>query len=136
MDFEGLRFEFAHVGINARTPEEALRMKSFFDALPGCGEFRETASAWLSGDNKMELMKGLGKGSMGHLGLFVNDLPLAVKFLESIGLAVDPDTAQYTPDGELRLIYLKEEINGFRIHVGRKMAPSYVPPREEELPAE
>lgn len=40
---------------------------------------------------------------------------------------MDYDTARYDEDGKtIRLIFLKEEINGFRIHITVKKAPFYV----------
>ncbi len=51
---------------------------------------------------------------MGHLGFFVNDMPAAIAYLEEKGYPVDYDTARYDEDGKtIRLIFLKEEINGF-----------------------
>ena len=64
---------------------------------------------------------------MGHLGFFVNDMPAAIAYLEEKGYPVDYDTARYDEDGKtIRLIFLKEEINGFRIHITVKKAPFYV----------
>ena len=39
-------------------------------------------------------------------------------YLEEKGYAMDPSTARYEADGKtLMLIYLKEEMNGFAIHL-------------------
>ena len=48
-------------------------------------------------------------------------------FFRTTGYPVDYDTARYDEDGKtIRLIFLKEEINGFRIHITVKKAPFYV----------
>ena len=36
-----VKFEFAHVGINAQTPEEGVRMKDFFTEIMGYHDYRE-----------------------------------------------------------------------------------------------
>ena len=36
-----VKFEFAHVGINAQTPEEGVRMKNFFTEIMGYHDYRE-----------------------------------------------------------------------------------------------
>lgn len=122
-----VKFEFAHVGINAQTPEEGVRMKDFFTEIMGYHDYREISAGFFTVDNKMELLKIMGKGTMGHLGFFVNDMPAAIEYLEEKGYPVDYDTARYDEDGKtIRLIFLKEEINGFRIHITVKKAPFYV----------
>ena len=124
-----VKFEFAHVGINAQSPEEGARMKDFFTDVMGYDNYREIPASYFTVDNKMELMKKMGKGSMGHLGFFVNDMPKAIEYLEEKGYPVDYNTARYDADGTtLRLIFLREEINGFRIHITVKKAPFYVEP--------
>ena len=128
-----VKFEFAHVGINAQTPEEGKRMKDFFTDVMGYDNYREIPASFFTSDNKMELMKKMGKGTMGHLGFFVNDMPEAIAYLESKGYAVDYDTARYAEDGKtIRLIFLKDEINGFRIHITVKTEPFYREPENTE----
>ena len=122
-----VKFEFGHVGINAQTPEEGVRMKNFFTEIMGYENYREIPASFFTEDNKMELMKKMGKGSMGHLGFFVESIPEAIEYLEEKGYPVDYSTARYDADGTtIRLIFLKEEINGFRIHITVKKAPFYV----------
>lgn len=128
-----VKFEFGHVGINARTPEEGARMKDFFTDVMGYDDYREIPASFFTSDNKMELMKGMGKGSMGHLGFFVNDIPEAIGYLESKGYEMDYATARYAEDGKtIRLIFLKEEINGFRIHITVKTKPFYSEPEHSD----
>ena len=88
-----VKFEFAHVGINAQTPEEGVRMKDFFTEIMGYHDYREIPAGFFTVDNKMELLKIMGKGTMGHLGFFVNDMPAAIEYLEEKGYPVDYDTA-------------------------------------------
>lgn len=80
-----VKFEFAHVGINAQTPEEGKRMKDFFTDVMGYDNYREIPASFFTSDNKMELMKKMGKGTMGHLGFFVNDMPEAIAYNSIVG---------------------------------------------------
>ena len=59
-----VKFEFAHVGINAQTPEEGARMKDFFTDVMGYHDYRDNQVAYFTVDNKMELMKIMGKGTI------------------------------------------------------------------------
>ncbi len=119
-----VRFEFGHVGINAQTEDEGKRMKDFFTDVMGYDDYREIPASYFTSDNRMELMKKMGKGTMGHLGFFVNDMQEAIAYLESKGYEMDYDTARFAPDGKtIRLIFLKEELNGFRIHITMKTEP-------------
>jgi len=131
-----VKFEFGHVGINAQTEEEGKRMKDFFTDVMGYDNYREIPASYFTNDNRMELMKKMGKGTMGHLGFFVNDIPEAIAYLESKGYELDYSTARYAEDGKtIRLIFLKEEINGFRIHITMKTEPFWKEQeRSEPLP--
>ncbi len=107
-----VKFEFAHVGINAQTPEEGVRMKNFFTEIMGYHDYREIPAGFFTVDNKMELLKIKGKGTMGHLGFFVNDMPAAIKYLDEKGYPVDYYTARYDEDGKtIRLIFLKPVVS-------------------------
>ena len=67
----------------------------------------------------MEAMKKTGKGRFGHIGMATPDCEAAVKDLESRGYEVDMSTAKYNPDGSLKVVYLKQEIGGFAVHIIR-----------------
>ena len=102
-----VKFEFGHVGINAQSPEEGEKMKRFFTEVMGYQNYREIPASYFTEDNKMELMKKMGKGSMGHLGFFVDDMPEAIRYLERLGYAMDYEHARYDEDGKtIKLIFL------------------------------
>ena len=130
-----VKFEFGHVGINAQSPEEGEKMKNFFTEVMGYQNYREIPASYFTEDNKMEHMKKMGKGSMGHLGFFVDDMPEAIRYLEGLGYAMDYEHARYDEDEKtIKLIFLQDEINGFRIHITVKKAPFYVENNAEALP--
>ena len=99
-------FAFAHVGVNANHKEEALRFLNFCREVLGL-DAEETPISYMVADSKM-----------GHIGFYTPDIQAAMTYLEEKGYAMDPSTARYEADGKtLMLIYLKEEMNGFAIHL-------------------
>ncbi len=60
-----VKFEFAHVGINAQTPEEGVRMKDFFTNVMGYHDYREISAGYFTVDNKMEIVKENGERNHG-----------------------------------------------------------------------
>ena len=80
---------------------------------------RDGANSVYAG-NAVEAMKKTGKGRFGHIGMATPDCEAAVKDLESRGYEVDMSTAKYNPDGSLKVVYLKQEIGGFAVHIIRK----------------
>ena len=129
-----LTFEFAHVGINAQSEEELTRLKDFFSLVLGYENYRELPISFFTGDNKIELMKMNGRGTMGHLGFFVNDMPKAIEQLEAKGYTLDYENARYDDKKNIELIYIQEEMNGFSIHLAVKKAPFYVEDEGRGLP--
>lgn len=116
-----VKFEFQHVGINAQTPEEGKLMKNFFADVMGYDHFEETPVAFFTEDKMMELMKINGRGSMGHLGFYVNDMDKAIAYLKDKGYDMEYESARYNEDGKtINFVFLKDEINGFRIHISTK----------------
>ena len=114
-DFFG-RFVY-NVGVNANHKEEALRFLNFCREVLGL-DAEETPISYMVADSKMELMNEGGRGRLGHIGFYTPDIQAAMAYLEEKGYAMDPSTARYEADGKtLMLIYLKEEMNGFAIHL-------------------
>ena len=110
-------FAFAHVGVNANHKEEALRFLNFCREVLGL-DAEETPISYMVADSKMEFMNEGGRGRLGHIGFYTPDIQAAMAYLEEKGYAMDPSTARYEADGKtLMLIYLKEEMNGFAIHL-------------------
>ena len=62
-------------------------------------------------------MKGEGRGTHGHIGISCNFVDRAKAYLEHKGIIFDDSSAAYTTDGHLKIIYFKDEIAGFAIHL-------------------
>lgn len=105
----------AHVGINAKNPEEATQIAEDFSLLMGLPAI-ETPKAVFSA-TLVETMKQNGRGTNGHIGFHVNDMPAAEKWFTERGFELNEESRALTPDGATRLIYFKREIGGFAIHL-------------------
>lgn len=105
----------AHVGINAQKPEEAEAVADRFSLLMGLPK-REMEPSFFSG-TLVEIMKQNGRGEKGHIGFHVDDLPTAEKWFEARGFEIDESSRRLMPDGSTFLVYFKEQIAGFAIHL-------------------
>ena len=109
-------FTLHHAGINAVDQQEAAALVEFF-----CQTFdfasRPSATGSSFAGECVEVMAGTGRGTKGHLAFYTPDINAAIAYLQERGIALDPDSAKYNSDGSLHLIYFKEEIGGFAIHI-------------------
>jgi 2-dehydro-3-deoxyphosphogluconate aldolase/(4S)-4-hydroxy-2-oxoglutarate aldolase len=111
-------FEVVHLGINQTNQEDAKKVADLFQDLFGFSETNTPISIFSS--PKIEIMKKKGAGECGHVAIGTSNITEAKKYLESKGVQFDPGTAVYTEAGKLKLIYLKNEIGGFAIHLIQK----------------
>lgn len=105
----------AHVGINATDPTDADRIAGEFSDLMGL-EARDTPVSVFS-DTLVETMKQNGRGTKGHIGFHVNDMVAAEKWFSEHGMEINEDSRALNADGTTRLVYFKQEIGGFAIHI-------------------
>ena len=113
----GLRL--AHVGINTTTPEEAAATADALCALLGIDRGEEPFPVSSFAGSLVEVMNNGGRGEKGHIGFHVDDLPTAEAWFAARGFEVNEASRTLCPDGSGRtyLIYFKEEIAGFAIHL-------------------
>lgn len=105
----------AHVGINAGTEEEAERIADRFALLMGLSKDEKPISVF--SDTLVETMKGGGRGTHGHIGFHVDDIAAAEAWFKARGFEVNEESRVLNPDGSTFLVYFKEEIGGFAIHL-------------------
>lgn len=105
----------AHVGINATDPADADRIAGEFSDLMGL-EMRDTPVSVFS-DTLVETMKQNGRGTKGHIGFHVNDMVAAEKWFGEHGMEINEESRALNADGTTRLVYFKQEIGGFAIHI-------------------
>lgn len=112
---EHFNMHIAHIGINAKDDEDAQRIANLLTTLFGLSQNDTDISIF--SDTLIETMKGCGRGEKGHIGLAVNNIPEAEEYFSSRGLTINEESRAYYPDGTLKLVYFKEEIAGFAIHL-------------------
>ena len=112
-----LGFELAHIGINCQNASEAEKTADAFDRL--FGFTKEIRPNSVFAGTEVEVMKSMGRGAKGHIGISTNSVPRAKNYLEMMGYAFDEESAKYNGT-KLRLIYLKDEIGGFAVHLTQK----------------
>ncbi len=111
----GLRV--VHVGMNCRNASEAEQIARRFCALfdlpylPG-----ETA---IFAGSFAECIKGPYLGAHGHIAIGTNNVDRAVFQLGRRGAEFDESSRKVDSSGRTTLIYLKEELGGFALHLTR-----------------
>lgn len=112
-----LGLEVKHIGINAGTPEKALKDAEMLSRLMGWPVDDHERAAFV-GDG-FEIMKVPFYGTNGHIAIACNSIKRARWHMERRGFVFNDDSA-IMKDGKLRAIYLKDEIAGFAIHLLQK----------------
>lgn len=105
----------AHVGINASNADEAEKIANLFTALMGLPTIEQPPSFFVG--TLVEVMKQNGRGTKGHIGFHVNNIPAAEKCFAGRGFEIDETSRRLNPDGSTFLVYFKDEIAGFAIHL-------------------
>ena len=113
-----LGFEVLHVGINAENDDAATKTANRFGELFGF-QANVLPHAIFSGQG-IEIMKAKGRGKNGHIAIVTNSIYRAKAFFERQGIELDADSIKNDEKGNMRLIYFKEEIGGFAIHLAQK----------------
>jgi 2-dehydro-3-deoxyphosphogluconate aldolase/(4S)-4-hydroxy-2-oxoglutarate aldolase len=111
-----LGFHVVHLGVNAGDAEAAGKAARFFSGIFGFAS-KDGGSSVFAGD-AIEIMKiEDARGKHGHIGIGTNSVVKAAAFLERQGIALDWDNAKKDAKGKITLLYLREEIAGFAIHI-------------------
>ena len=110
-----LGFELAHVGINAADAAEANGIANAFSTLFDMTKKEGNSSTFVN--NIIEVMKTPGYGEKGHIAIRTKFIDRAVRYLESKGVKMNPQSAKTDAKGALKAIYLQDEIGGFAVHL-------------------
>lgn len=113
-----LGFKLVHIGINCENKEQATKNAKLVSSLFGL-DYKEGNSSTFSGTD-FEFMHKPYYGKNGHIAIATNFPGRARAYLASQGVEFIEETAAYDDKGELKVIYLKEEICGFAIHLVKK----------------
>ena len=114
-----LGFELAHVGVNAENEEEAVKAANRFAFIFGMPAKVGNSSVFAG--SALEVMKTPYLGKNGHIAVKTNYIERAVNYLSIVlGVEFNEESAKRDAKGNLKAIYLKEEIGGFAIHLVQK----------------
>ena len=112
-----LGLEIAHVGINSADEAEAMDTATKLCKL--LGWTMKVGNSSIFAGTGIEVMKSPFRGTKGHIGIKTNFIVRAKAYLERQGFEFDESSAN-VKDGQLKAIYLKDEIAGFAIHLVQK----------------
>lgn len=110
-----LDYSLVHVGINCDNEGEAVNNCGCFTKAFGW-ETKVGNSSVFAG-TAIECMKTPFKGARGHIAVATNSVKRAVYQLHCKGIEADMSTAKYDASGRLTVVYLKEEVGGFAVHL-------------------
>lgn len=114
-----LGFELAHVGVNAADEAEAEKAANRFAYIFGMPAKAGNSSIFAG--SALEVMKTPYLGQNGHIAVRTNYIERAVNYLSTVlKVEFDEETAKKDNKGNLKAIYLKEEIGGFAVHLVQK----------------
>ena len=113
-----LGFELRHVGINCADEKESSCVADQFENLFGFTK-EDRGGAYFAGEF-IEVMKKPFYGEKGHIAIATHYPERAAYHLEKAGVEINWDSAGYQPDGSLRVVYLKNEVGGFAVHILQK----------------
>lgn len=110
-----LAYDIKHVGINCNDADEAMSVGKVFENyfnLP----IKDGNSSMFAG-TLVEIMKKQFLGTHGHIAISTNYPDRAFYHLQRKGVEFAMDTAKYDDKGRIKVVYLKEEIGGYAVHL-------------------
>ena len=111
-------FQFAHIGINTESNDEALKAARKFEILFGF-EIKAGSSSVFAGSG-INFLSRRDIEKSGYVGIFTNNVIRAKHYLERGGFEFAEDAAETNPSGKPTAIFLKEEIAGFAVRIMQK----------------
>ena len=110
-----LNFRIKHVGITSKDEAEAKKtatlLCSIFDF-----DYNDTELSIFTG-SAVEVMKFMGRGSLGHVAIGADNVDRAEYYLRQRGFSFDESTRRVDASGRTTFLYLKDEIGGFAFHL-------------------
>lgn len=113
-----LGFELKHVGINAANEDDAEKCADAFDDM--FGFTKKVGNSSVFAGSVVEVMKKPGFGKNGHIAIGCNNVDRAFYHLSKRGYTFNMDTAKYDDKGKLKVVYFKDELGGFAVHLVEK----------------
>ena len=110
-----LGFEIAHLGINAASEKSATEIAGLFGDAFGL-PIKNGNTSFFAG-TAVEVNKEPGRGAMGHVGIWTNNVERAIYYIGKRGYRMD----EFSPtNGRKTALYLDDEFGGFAVHLLQK----------------
>jgi len=111
-------FKVTHVGINTKDDADANNVADTFALF---GLEKKVGNSSIFSSSEIEVMKGAGRGTNGHISIQCNNIERALGYLSQFGFEAVPGTEKYTgkEGSPLKVVYLNKEIGGFAVHLVR-----------------
>ncbi len=103
-----------HVGINAK--DEDKEQASADEYLKNIDLPIKNGNSSVFSGTLVEIMKGHGRGTVGHIAIGVSDVDKAIEYFKGRGVNPIEETRKVV-DGKTTFTYLDKEIAGFAIHL-------------------
>lgn len=113
-----LGFELAHIGVNNDSEQEAEKGAEDLGKIFGLTVKKGNSSIFAG--TAVEMMKMKFYGDKGHIGFRTNSVKRALAWFEDSGIEINEESIRYDGKGELVSAYIKQQVNGFAVHVVRK----------------
>ena len=110
-----LNFRIKHVGINSKDEAEAKKTATLLCSLFDF-DYNDTELSVFTG-SAVEVMKFMGRGSLGHVAIGADNVDRAEYYLRQRGFSFDESTRRVDASGRTTFLYLKDEIGGFAFHL-------------------
>lgn len=110
-----LGYKLKHMAINIGEADLANKLSDDLEAMFGFEKCEGLESILVGG--QFELMKSHKYGEKGHIAIGTNYVERAVYHLKSQGVEFIEESAQYDAKGNLALIFIKNDFNGFALHL-------------------
>jgi len=107
-----------HIGINTESPESSEETAALLGKMFGLSTRPGVNSNFVS--DIFEITRRPLRGEKGHIGMWTNSVEQAMAYLTALGFSFAQDSLKYDSEGNIRTVYLQEEIGGFAFHFNRK----------------
>ncbi|MBP3607791.1 MAG: bifunctional 4-hydroxy-2-oxoglutarate aldolase/2-dehydro-3-deoxy-phosphogluconate aldolase [Treponema sp.] len=112
-------FYIDHVGINTKDDNDAMSVADTFELF---GLKKKVGNSSIFSSDAIEVMKGAGRGTCGHLSVTCNNIERALAYLKQFGFSPVAGTEKWMGKegaSPLKVVYLDKEVGGFAIHLKR-----------------
>lgn len=113
---EAFGMYIAHIGLNGADEKDAYELAEFFSRFFNLPIKDMGKPSYFAG-TLVEVMKGNGRGTNGHIGFHVDNLPEAEAYFRARGLEINEESRVLDENGNTFLVYFKQEICGFALHL-------------------